>query len=290
MRIRDYWPAGTDKMESIIRFGIFLSVLGLMLSWEKLHPFRRFRQKKLERFSINLGMMVLNFAVVRLLAGGGAFAAAEYAASHDLGLFHQFDLRSGFELVAVLLILDFAIYIQHRLLHSVPLFWRFHKVHHSDPGFDTTTALRFHAIEILFSMYYKMLLVLLLGASPKTVVAFEIILNACALFNHGNVRIPDPWESAIRRILITPDMHRIHHSAALWETNSNYGFSVPWWDWLCKSYRKYPASGHRGMLIGIIDQNTPDRPAFLDLLMLPFSATKNFRYPGASTSDHEGLE
>ncbi|MGH8500771.1 MAG: sterol desaturase family protein, partial [Methylococcales bacterium] len=221
---------------------------------------------------------------------GGAFVAAEYAASHDLGLFHQFDLHSGFEAVFALLILDFAIYIQHRLLHTVPIFWRFHKVHHSDPGFDTTTAVRFHAIEILFSMYYKMVLVLILGASPGTIVAFEIILNACALFNHGNVRIPNPWESAIRGILITPDMHRIHHSAVLEETNSNYGSSVPWWDWLCNSYRKDPASGHCGMLIGITGQNTPDLPGFLDLLILPFTATKNFRHPDASTSDHEGLE
>jgi sterol desaturase/sphingolipid hydroxylase (fatty acid hydroxylase superfamily) len=277
-------------METILRFSIFIGILALMLSWEKLRPFRRFRQKKLKRFFINLGMMGLNFVVLRLLAGGGAFYAAEYAADHRLGLFHQFDLPFGFETVIGLLVLDFAIYIQHRLLHTVPLFWRFHKVHHSDPGFDTTTAVRFHAIEILFSMYYKMVLVLLLGASAGTVVAFEIILNACALFNHGNVRIPDPWEMAIRKILITPDMHRIHHSAIIEETNSNYGFSVPWWDWLCRSYRMNPALGHQGMVIGIIDRNTPDRPGFLDLLALPFASEKAFPNRGSSTHDNERLK
>ncbi|MCI0733786.1 MAG: sterol desaturase family protein [Methylococcaceae bacterium] len=277
-------------MESMIRFGFFLSVLVLMLGWEKIRPFRRFRQQRSERFFINLGMMTLNFVVVRLLAGGGALVAAKYAARHDLGLFHQLDLPSGFEIAAGLLVLDFAIYVQHRLLHAVPLFWRFHKVHHCDPGFDSTTAVRFHAVEILFSMYYKMVLVLALGVSPATVVVFEIILNACSLFNHGNVRMPDPWEKSIRKLLITPDMHRIHHSAIPEETNSNYGFSVPWWDWMCKSYRKDPASGHASMRIGIVDRNVPDRPGLLDLLTLPFSSAKDFSASGPSTADKERVE
>lgn len=277
-------------MDSIIRFSIFLAVLVSMLCWEKLHPFRRFRQKKSTRLSINLTLMGMNFVVLRLLAGSGALLAAEYAALHGFGLLHQVDLPSEIETAAALLMLDFAIYIQHRLLHSVPLFWRFHKVHHSDPGFDTTTAVRFHAIEILFSMYCKMLLVLLSGASFGTVLAFEIILNACALFNHGNVRIPDAWEMNLRKILITPDMHRIHHCAIPDETNSNYGSSVPWWDWLCKSYRKNPASGHWDLPIGILDQNTPDRPGFLDLLILPFAPEKKFRDHDTSTSEPERLQ
>lgn len=261
-------------MESIIRFSIFLMVLTLMLIWEKVRPFRRFRQTKSLRFCINLGMMILNFAVLRILSGGGAFFAAEYAASHQLGLFNRVDFPSGFEWFAGLAALDFAIYLQHRLLHIVPLFWRFHKVHHSDPGFDTTTAVRFHAVEILFSMYYKVVLVLLLGVSPIVVITFEIILNACALFNHGNVRIPQSLEQQLRKIIITPDMHRIHHSADPNETNSNYGFSVPWWDWICKSYRRAPSLTQSGMVIGIIDKNTPDRPGFIDLLVLPFASTK----------------
>jgi sterol desaturase/sphingolipid hydroxylase (fatty acid hydroxylase superfamily) len=277
-------------MESILRFGIFLFVLALMLSWEKLDPFRHFRQKKYERFFINLGLMGLNFAVVRLLAGGGAFLAAELARRHELGLFHQVQLPDGIEIVLAVLILDFAIYIQHRLLHTVPLFWRFHKVHHSDPGFDTTTAVRFHPVEILFSMYYKMLLVLVLGASPAAVVLFEIILNACALFNHGNVRMRKPWDGTIRKILITPDMHRIHHSAAVEETNSNYGFSVPWWDWLCRTYVHDPALGHAQMVIGIVDPTTPDRPGFRDLLALPFRTSGGFSNPDPSTRDQETLK
>ncbi len=260
-----------------------------MLSWEKRAGFRRFRQKRFERFFINLGLMGLNFAVVRLLAGGGAFISAEYAARNDSGLFHHLQLPDGIETAMAVLVLDFAIYIQHRLLHIVPLFWRFHKVHHSDPGFDTTTAVRFHPVEILFSMYYKMALVLLLGASPVAVVLFEIILNACALFNHGNVRIREPWDGTIRKILITPDMHRLHHSAAIEETNSNYGFSVPWWDWLCRSYVKDPALGHPKMVIGIVDPNTPDRPRFLDLLILPFRSANRFPNSNPSTRDEERL-
>lgn len=264
----------------MIRFSIFLAVLTLMLTWEKLRPFRRFRQKKTVRFCINLGMMGLNFAVLRILSGGGAFVAAEYAAAHQLGVFHHLDLRPEVEIFAGLVVLDFAIYLQHRLVHIVPLFWRFHKVHHSDPGFDSTTAVRFHAVEILFSMYYKIVLVLLLGAAPVVVITFEIILNACALFNHGNVRIHQKLEKHIRKIIITPDMHRIHHSADPKETNSNYGFSVPWWDWICKSYRKSPVLGHQEMVIGIMDRNTPDRPGFLDLLALPFSSKKRNIPPG----------
>lgn len=276
-------------MESMIRFGIFLSVLMFMLGWEKVHPFRGFLQKKRERFLINLGLMGLNFVVVRLLAGGGAFLVAEYAAEHGLGLFYRVALPVEIEMAAGFLILDFAIYVQHRLLHTVPLFWRFHKVHHCDPGFDTTTAVRFHAIEILFSMYYKMVLVLALGVSPGTVLAFEIILNACALFNHGNVRLPESWEKIVRKLLITPDMHRVHHSATPAETNSNYGFSVPWWDWLCRSYTQDPALGHRGMVIGLFDRTVPERPGFVDLLKLPFRAG-GFPEREPSTPSNERLK
>ena len=277
-------------MDSIVRFGIFLGILVLMLSWEKRHPFRRFPQKKRERFLINLSMMGLNFVVVRLLSGGGAYFAAQAAAQQGLGLFNHLALPPPLELAFGLLILDFAIYVQHRLLHTVPLFWRFHKVHHSDPGFDTTTAVRFHALEILFSMYYKMLLVVLLGASPLTVLTFEIILNACALFNHGNVRISRKLERSIRTVLITPDMHRIHHSAAIEETNSNYGFSVPWWDRLCGSYVRDPALGHQNMSIGIHDRNIPERPGFLDILALPFVSSKSVRQAAPSTADDERLK
>ena len=272
-------------MELILRFGIFLTVLIGMLSWERINPFRRFRQKRRERCFINLGMMGLNFIVVRALAGGGALFAAECAAREQLGLFHRLDWPSGVEIVLALLILDLAIYLQHRLLHTVPLFWRFHKVHHSDPGFDTTTAVRFHAIEILFSMYYKMILVIGLGALPEAVVAFEIVLNTCALFNHGNVRLPRRVESAIRKVLITPDMHRIHHSAAPRETNSNYGFSVPWWDWLCGSYVDTPALGQPGMVIGIVERTTPERPGFVDLVILPFISSSRLTNRDCSTPD-----
>lgn len=245
-----------------------------MLLWERLRPFRHFQQKKSQRFRINLSMMLLNFAILRIFSGGGAFFAAEYAANAQLGIFNQYDFPTGFEFIAGLVVLDIAIYFQHRLLHVIPLFWRFHKVHHSDLGFDTTTAVRFHAVEILFSMYYKIVLVLLLGTSPTVVMTFEIILNACALFNHGNVRIPQSLEKAVRKIVITPDMHRIHHSAAPKETNSNYGFSVPWWDWIFGSYRNEPALTQDKMVVGINDRKTLTPLGFINLLALPFAHRK----------------
>ncbi|MGH8475186.1 MAG: sterol desaturase family protein [Methylococcales bacterium] len=277
-------------MEALLRLSVFSSVLVGMLCWEKLRPFRRFPQKKYERFWINLGLSGLNLILVRLLAGGGAYAAAETARRLNLGLFRHFDFPFELETVLSLLVLDFAIYLQHRLFHRVPVFWRFHKVHHSDPGFDTSTGLRFHAVEIVLSMYYKMALVVMLGTAPGTVVAFEIILNACALFNHGNVRIPDPWERRIRKILITPDMHRIHHCTDLVEQNRNYGFSLPWWDLLCKSYHQDPASDPAQMPIGLNDPNTPERPGFLNLLMLPFAPTRVFPNSSPSRPDREGLQ
>ena len=226
----------TESIEPLIRFGVFLVVLLIMLLWEWRQPFRCFVQPKFQRLYTNLGLMGINFIVLRLLSGGGAFFMAQYVSNHGFGLLHIFPVPDWLNIVISLIVLDFAIYLQHIVFHRVPAFWRLHRVHHCDVGFDTSTGVRFHPLEILLSMYYKMLLVVLLGPSPEAVILFEIILNACALFNHGNVRILKPWESRLRVLLITPDMHRIHHSSNPVETNSNYGFSVPWWDRVCGTY------------------------------------------------------
>lgn len=256
-------------MELAIRLGAFVLVLSLMLVWEGRRPFRKFNQSRLERLAINLGLMLTNFVALRLLSGGGALLAAHYAAEHGLGLFNHVEAPAWFAATVCLLVLDCAIYFQHRLFHAVPVLWRIHRVHHCDTGFDTSTAVRFHAVEIVLSMYFKMVLVLLLGASPWTVAAFEIILNGCALFNHGNVRLPGRWDGRLRWVLITPDMHRVHHSTRVDETNSNFGFSVPWWDRLFATYRAQPVLGHERMKIGVAEERDANRLTFIRLLALP---------------------
>jgi sterol desaturase/sphingolipid hydroxylase (fatty acid hydroxylase superfamily) len=257
---------------SLIRFGFFLGVLGLMLLWEWRRPFRAFPETETRprRLIRHLGLMALNTVLLRLLSGGGAYLAAEFAAERGFGLFHQASLPAGLGFALGLILLDFAIYLQHVAFHRIPLFWRLHKVHHLDLGFDTTTAIRFHPVEIVLSMYYKMALVLALGLSPPTVLAFEILLNACALFNHGNVRLPGTWERRVRRVLITPDLHRIHHSTLPLEIHSNFGFCVPFWDRLGRTYRAEPRAGHAALEIGLPEERDPRRLGFWRLLAAPF--------------------
>ncbi len=257
-------------MESIVRFAVFVTVLLLMLIWEKKIPFRRFAIPKFRRFAINICMMGFNFIVLRLLSGGGAYMAAKYANEQQLGFLYELNVPYSVGIVLSLIFLDLAIYFQHRVFHKIPLLWRFHKVHHCDCGFDTSTALRFHALEILMSMYFKMILVIGIGVAPLAIVLFEVILNACALFNHSNVRIPTPWENGLRWILITPDVHRIHHSVDPQEFNSNFGFSVPYWDWIFRSYSQSPKLGHEFMVIGLADLRDPTELGFMRLLRLPF--------------------
>lgn len=218
---------------------------------------------------LNVGLMGLNFAVVRIFSAGGAILVADYSQEHGLGLFNTLSLSQWLTVGLSLVLLDLAIYFQHRVFHKVPLFWRIHRVHHSDIGFDASTAVRFHPVEILLSMYYKMIIVLAFGISAGSVVVFEIILNGCALFNHGNVRIPKPWDKRFRWVLITPDMHRIHHSTKRSETDSNYGFSVSWWDRLFRTYTHDPVLGQKGMEIGVSVERDPDKLRFLRLLTLP---------------------
>lgn len=258
-------------MELFIRFAIFVSIVLLMLFWESRAPFRRFPQPKSQRIVVNFGLMALNFVVVRMFSAGGAFFIAEFAQQNRIGLFNLTVLPDWFVFVCSFLILDFAIYLQHRLFHKIPLLWRFHRVHHCDLGFDTTTGVRFHPLEILLSMYYKMAIVMALGIAPWAVMLFEIILNGCALFNHGNVQIADPWERRLRWLIITPDMHRVHHSTTRSETDSNFGFSISLWDRLCLSYCAIPARGKAGIEIGIPEERKIERLYFVRLLRLPFA-------------------
>jgi sterol desaturase/sphingolipid hydroxylase (fatty acid hydroxylase superfamily) len=258
-------------MENLIRLGCFLAVLLLMLFWEWRRPFRDFGQSRFRRLCVHLGLMLFNFACLRLLSGGGAYVAALYAERQHIGLLHVLHAAEWAAIASGLIVFDLAIYLQHVAYHRMPWLWRLHKVHHVDLGFDASTAIRFHPGEIVLSMYYKMLLVLALGIPSAAVLAFEILLNACSLFNHGNVRIAEPWEWRIRCLLITPDMHRVHHSSDRRETDSNYGFSVPLWDHLCGTYRKAPRLGHERMEIGQGRESAPEGAlSFWGLLRLPF--------------------
>lgn len=255
---------------SAMRLAIFLAVFAAMLLWEAWRPFRQAPEPKLARLTRHLSLMAFNVLSLRLLSGGGAYAAAFLAEQQGWGLLTFTALPAWLGFVAGLLLLDFAIYAQHVLFHKVPWLWRLHKVHHSDPAFDTTTAIRFHPVEIVLSMFYKMILVISFGITPLAVLCFEVLLNACAQFNHGNVRLPAAIEKALRWLVITPDLHRIHHSTERLETDSNFGFSVPWWDWWCGTYRAEPRRGQATMEIGLQEERNPARLGLVALLLLPF--------------------
>jgi sterol desaturase/sphingolipid hydroxylase (fatty acid hydroxylase superfamily) len=228
----------------------------------------------------NLGITFLDLALVRLTIGGAAYAVAVSAAKQGVGLLHWMSAPPWAAAAVTLLVLDFAIYLQHVMVHAVPVLWRLHRVHHADLGFDATTGLRFHPIEIFLSLGYKMAVIMLLGAVPWAVVAFEAVLNASSIFNHGNVAIPEWIDRWLRWFIVTPDMHRIHHSTRVVETNSNFGFSFSWWDRLCGTYRVQPALGQVGMEIGLGDYRIPLNLG--QLLLLPFQGSAGrYTFEGA---------
>lgn len=229
-----------------IRLGIFLGLVALLLLAELVWPKRSGPRMRTRRWSANLGLAVLDSIALRLLLSGGAVGVALWAQARGFGLFHWLGLQG---LVAGLL--DLLIYFQHRVFHAWPLLWRLHRVHHSDLEIDVTTALRFHPIEILLSMLLKMAAVALLGVPAWSVIAFEAILNGAAMFNHANLSLPARVDRVLRWVLVTPDMHRVHHSVYRDETDSNFGFNVPWWDRLFGTYCAQPRDGHLDMRIGL---------------------------------------
>lgn len=258
--------------EALIRLPIFLGLLALFAALEAVAPRRARVQPRAGRWVTNLGMTLLNSLALRALAWGVpmlAVGAALDAEAQGWGLFNLTALPPALEFVAALLVLDFAIWAQHLITHKVPLFWRFHRVHHADRDFDVTTAVRFHPVEILASMGVKIALVYALGPAAWAVLAFEVILNGTALFNHANLRLPGPLDALLRLVLVTPDMHRVHHSVHRHEHDSNYGFALSVWDRLFRTYRPAPEAGHEGMVVGLEWQD--ERPAKLGWsLWLPF--------------------
>lgn len=262
-------------METLIRLSIALSIFCLMVGWETFRPKRQPALSRRQRWPINLGLATLNMAIMRLTIGGIAYLSAISAAELHIGLFNLLTLPSWLTIALSLLLLDLAIYGQHIIAHKWPLLWRLHQIHHTDLEFDVTTAVRFHPLEIMLSMLYKVLCVYLIGADPVAVLAFEVILNAAATFNHSNIAIPEPIEQKLRWLIITPDLHRIHHSTIPTETDSNYGFSISCWDRLFKTYTAQAQQPQTVMSIGLQTFRDRSELGFWQLLVLPFKRLKH---------------
>lgn len=239
------------RHEPALRLGAFLGIFALMAAWEWLGPRRDQTASRWRRWPSNFGVAVVDTLLARLVAPAGAVGFALLAEARGWGALHHVAWPDAVELAGAFVLLDLAIYGQHRLMHAVPALWRLHRMHHADLDFDVTTGARFHPLEILLSLGFKFVVVAALGASPMAVLLFEIALNVTAMFNHGNVRVPAAVEPVLRWLVVTPDTHRVHHSAAPRETDSNFGFNLPWWDRLFRTYTPQPAAGHDGMTIGL---------------------------------------
>src|SRR5690554_3194302 len=258
--------------ETTVRLSVFLGMLLLMVLWEFAAPKRTARYGRTQRWPANLAIVVIDSLVVRLLLPAGLVGIALIVAERNIGLLHQVILPNWLDILIAVVVLDIAIYWQHRLFHRVPLLWRLHRVHHADPDFDVTTGLRFHPLEIGLSLLIKAAVVVLVGAPVLAIIIFEVLLNACSLFNHGNVALPKPIERWVRKFLITQELHRIHHSSIKTETNSNYGFSVSWWDHLFGSFTGQAQAGSDHIDIGLQDYRNPQQTTTLwGLLKIPFT-------------------
>lgn len=255
------------SFEPIARLSVFLGVFAIMAIWEVFAPKRAQIAPKSIRFSNNIALMVLNTFILRLVFPMGAVGFAIFCQNNSIGLFNLIGLPPFLEIILALILLDLLIYFQHVLFHSIPFLWRLHRVHHLDTEIDVSTAGRFHTFEIILSLGIKLLGIALLGADAVAVLVFEIILNACAMFNHANVWVSPKIDAVLRKFIVTPDMHRIHHSIDPKEFNSNFGFNISLWDRVFNTYTQEPKHGHLEMQIG---QNVKitNRDLWLDRLLL----------------------
>ncbi len=257
--------------EIAVRLGFFFGVLVFMAGWEIMAPRRILSVSKRLRWANNLALVFLNTALVRLLFPAAAVGMAAFAMDRGWGLFSTLDAPYWLAVVLSVIAMDLVIYLQHVLVHAVPALWRLHRVHHADLDYDVTTGARFHPIEIILSMLIKFATIALLGPPVLAVLLFEVLLSATAMFNHGNVRIPRNIERMLRWLVVTPDMHRVHHSVEDDEANSNFGFNLPWWDHLFGTYRAQPRAGHLNMTLGIHKYRDPAQVERLPgMLALPF--------------------
>lgn len=264
--------------EVTLRLIVFVGILVTMAMLEMVIPKRPLGYSKLHRWLTNAFFIISASLVIRAMAFISAFlaavTAAQYAQANGWGLLNQVDLPLWAEVLIGLALLDFAIYLQHWASHKIPMLWMFHKVHHSDVDIDVTTAIRFHPIEIALSMLYKVVLIFILGPSAATVLLFEMILNGCAMFNHSNIALPKWLDSFVRLFIVTPDMHRVHHSKIREEHDSNYGFSISLWDRLFRTYIAQPRMGHDLMSIGLMHHQNPEPTKIWWLLKFPFMKEK----------------
>ena len=257
--------------EPAIRLGFFIGVFAVVALWELAAPRRALTVSKVLRWSSNLGLVVLNTVVLRLMFPLAAVGVASFASDNGWGLLNHFQVPVMIAVPLAVIVMDFVIWLQHVMVHAVPLLWRLHRVHHADLDYDLTTGARFHPLEIILSMLIKFATITVLGPPVVAVVIFEVMLNATAMFNHGNIRLPASVDRVLRWVLVTPDMHRVHHSIEDDETNSNFGFSLTCWDRLFGTYREQPRAGQIGMTIGIRDFTDPQQVDRLDgMLLLPF--------------------
>lgn len=276
----------SEQVEVAVRLSCFVGVLVLMSLWELRAPRRAWSVRKGPRWASNVALVAINVILARLLIPVTAVGAAAIADSRGWGLLHLVEWPAGVEVLLAVLAFDLAIYLQHVMFHAVPLFWRLHLVHHADLDFDVTTGLRFHTLEILLSALIKLGVVVVVGPAPAAVVAFEVLLNATAMFNHSNIRLPARVDALLRWFVVTPDMHRVHHSVLPRETNSNFGFNLPWWDYLLGTYRPQPRDGHETMTIGLAylrDERVTER--LPRMLALPFQVDPGGSFSGGAEDE-----
>lgn len=257
--------------EPLIRLTAFFGIFTLMAIWEIVAPRRSRLQSRTRRWTANLGLVVFNTVVVRIVFPFAAVAFATLAAQRGWGLLNNIDLPGGLALVLAVVAMDFAIWVQHVMVHAVPVLWRLHQVHHADPDYDMTTGARFHPLEIILSMLIKFAVIAVLGAPAAAVLVFEVLLNATAMFNHGNIKLPDGVDAPLRLVLVTPDMHRVHHSTDNAEANSNFGFNLSIWDRLFGTYRPAARLPQESMEIGVAGLTGDPRCISLPgMLVIPF--------------------
>lgn len=267
------------KTEMIIRLSFFFGTLIVMSIWEWLFPKRHLTVSKLKRWLNNIAIIFVNSFVVRLFFPAALVGVAYYTEQHHYGLFNLVTMNYWLAIIISVILLDFTIYLQHVMFHAVPIFWRIHRMHHVDLDIDVTTGVRFHPIEIVISLCIKFAAVILMGAPVLAVIIFEILLNSITMFNHSNISIPHSVDNLIRKVIVTPDMHRVHHSDIPYETNSNFGFNLSIWDRLCGTYQPQPSLGHEKMVIGIKEiRDAKYCINLLGMLILPFIKGKS-NYP-----------
>ena len=255
-----------------VRLAVFLLLFVLLALAEHLRPRRPLTVSKLERWRVNLGIVALDTLVARLLLPIAPIALAAWLQGRGWGLFNVLSFSGPLTILVGVLLLDLTIYTQHRLFHRTPILWRMHRMHHTDLDLDVSSGTRFHPMEIVLSLGIKLVAVAIFGIAPLAVLLFEVILNACSMFSHANLDLPQSVDRWLRLVVVTPDMHRVHHSVIVRETDSNFGFNLPWWDRLFGSYRAQPRDGHLGMTIGLKEWRNQQELGLWPLLRLPFIA------------------